>query len=104
MSSTEKKDFPMLVRSTCAYDVRRGNPLQAYSPERHFIINKGNVKISKKEKIKDLQIIDGNRIESIALDEDFTVEVTGFDTTRKDIYVKTRKLKDNIAIKEIKNG
>ena len=104
MSSTEKKDFPMLVRSTCAYDVRRGNPLQAYSPERHFIINKGNVKISKKEKIKDLQIIDGNRIEFIALDEDFTVEVTGFDTTRKDIYVKTRKLKDNIAIKEIKNG
>ena len=104
MSSTEKKDFPMLVRSTCAYDVRRGNPLQAYSPERHFIINKGNVKISKKEKIKDLQIIDGNRIEFIALDEDFTVEVTGFDTTRKDIYVKTRKLKDSIAIKELKNG
>ena len=104
MSSTEKKEFPMLVRSTCAYDVRRGNPLQAYSPNRHFIINKGNVKVTKKEKIKDLQVIDGNRIEFIAMEEDFTVEVTGFDTSKKDIYVKTRKLKDNLTIKEIKNG
>ena len=49
-------------------------------------------------------MIEGNRIEFIALEEDFTVEVTGFDTSKKDIYVKTRKLKDNIAIKEIKNG
>lgn len=104
MSTTEKKEFPMLVRSTCAYDVRRGNPLQAYSPDRHFIINKGSVKVTKKEKIKDLKVIEGNRIEFIALEEDFTVEVTGFDTSKKDIYVKTRKLKDNIAIKEIKNG
>ena len=52
MSSTEKKEFPMLVRSTCAYDVRRGNPLQAYSPNRHFIINKGNVKVTKKKRLK----------------------------------------------------
>ncbi len=104
MTSTEKKEFPMLVRSTCAYNVRRGNPLLAYSPERHFQINQGNVKVSKKDKISDLKVIDGNRIEFIALDEDFTVEVTGFDTERKDIYVKTRKLKDSIEIKKIKNG
>ena len=63
-----------------------------------------HIVVTKKEKIKDLQVIDGNRIEFIAMEEDFTVEVTGFDTSKKDIYVKTRKLKDNLTIKEIKNG
>ena len=104
MSTTEKKEFPMLVRSTCAYNVRRGNPILAYSPDRHFQINQGEVKVTKMEKIKDLKVIDGNRIEFVALEEDFTVEVTGFDTSRKDIYVKTRKLKDSLDIKKIKNG
>ena len=66
-----------------------GNPLQAYSPNRHFIINKGNVKVTKKEKIKDLQVIDGNRIEFIAMEEDFTVEVTGFDTSKR--YLRQNK-------------
>ncbi len=104
MSTTEKKEFPMLVRSTCAYNVRRGNPILAYSPDRHFQINQGEVKVTKMEKIKDLKVIDGNRIEFVALEEDFAVEVTGFDTSRKDIYVKTRKLKDSLDIKKIKNG
>ena len=104
MTTTEKKDFPMMVRSTCAYNVRRGNPFKAYNPERHFEIGDGKVKVSKQTKIKNLKILDGNRIEFIALEEDFELEVTGFDINRKDIYVKTRKLKDNSEILKSKNG
>jgi|688.fasta_scaffold137907_1 hypothetical protein len=104
MESTEKKEFPMVVRSTCAYNVRRGNPFNAYQAERHFVINQGSVKITREEKIKDLKVIDGNRIEFTALTDDFVVEVTGFDTDKKDIYVKTRKLKDPPELKAAKNG
>lgn len=104
METTDKKDFPMVVRSTCAYNVRRGNPFNAYQPERHFKINQGSVRITREEKVKDLKVIDGNRIEFIALEDNFVVEIKGFDTSKKDIYVKTRKLKDPIELRLVKNG
>ena len=52
-----------------------------------------NVKVTKKEKIKDLQVIDGNRIEFIAMEEDFEIEVTGFDTSKKRYLRQNKKIK-----------
>ena len=104
MDTTEEKDFPMLVRSTCAYNLRKGDPFAAYNASRHFIIGNGEVQITKKEYVNNIKIIDGNRIEFIAENKNFKVEITGFDISRKDLYVKTRKLKDNQVILDIKNG
>ena len=94
----------MLVRSTCAYNLRKGDPFAAYNSSRHFIIGNGEVQITKKEYVNNIKIIDGNRIEFIAENKSFKVEITGFDISRKDLYVKTRKLKDNQVILDIKNG
>ena len=104
METTKDEDFPMLVRSTCAYNLRKGDPFTAYNSKRHFVIGKENVQITKKNHVSNINIIDGNRIEFIAENKDFEIEITGFDTSKKDLYVKTRKLKDNQFIVDIKNG
>ena len=91
METSNDEDFPMLVKSTCAYNLRKGDPFFAYNSKGILLLEKIVFKY-KKNHVSNINIIDGNRIEFIAENKDFEIEITGFDTNKRSLC-KNEKFK-----------
>ena len=90
----EDQNFPMKVRVRFAFRARKKNSFSCFNKDLHFnLINEKNVKISKKQNIEIINILE-NEIDFKATDPNFEINITGFkDLNNKDLDVRARKLK-----------
>jgi hypothetical protein len=77
-------ELPSEIDVSCAYEVRRGNPLRQYSPL-DFSLSDGSLAIEARGAT--IVSAEGNRLKFRPLEPGFRVTVTGFDLNR-DVYVR----------------
>lgn len=89
-----EKALPMNIRIRVAYDVSRGNPYKRWATA-DFDLSKGinNIQLSGGKILNQ----GGNRLELLAVSEEFSLKVSGFDPARDLIVDLRREVESNAA-------